>query len=206
MPGPPHLGALRNSTLLFPSPITLCQPHLCPSAHCTRSRSPSPARRLAQAAAIVGVLPELKLELYSLKRQEKAFAGLVATVKDTLFKHDDEQVGRGGGRGGGAASRCESWGGRGCVRRRWQAGGRAHDGWCQGCWNELAVRVGECTCPETPVAAHACVFVHSAVQLAGTLKTLLKALLPFSRCRQRWSACVRWRCVPRRAPTPSRLV
>ncbi|GAB4819997.1 hypothetical protein N2152v2_007043 [Parachlorella kessleri] len=46
----------------------------------------------AQAAAIVGVIPELKLEIYSLKRQDKAFAGLVGTVKDVMFKHDDAQV------------------------------------------------------------------------------------------------------------------
>ena len=48
-----------------------------------------------QAAAIVGVIPELKLEIYSLKRQDKAFAGLVGTVKDVMFKHDDAQVGQG---------------------------------------------------------------------------------------------------------------
>lgn len=45
---------------------------------------------------MVSLLPELKLEIYSLKRQDKGFAALAGTVKDIFFKHDDTQV---GGRG-----------------------------------------------------------------------------------------------------------
>ncbi|PRW20268.1 sister-chromatid cohesion 3 [Chlorella sorokiniana] len=46
----------------------------------------------AQAAALVGLVPEMKLEVYSLKRQEKNFAGLAASVKDVFLKHADAQV------------------------------------------------------------------------------------------------------------------
>ncbi len=47
-----------------------------------------------QVAALVGLVPEMKLEVYSLKRQEKSFAGLAASVKDVFLKHADAQVGR----------------------------------------------------------------------------------------------------------------
>lgn len=205
MSAPPHLGALRNSTLLVPSPITLCQSHNCPSAHCTRP--PSPARRLAQAAAVVGVLPELKLELYSLKRQEKAFAGLVATVKDTLFKHDDEQVGRGGGRGGGTASRCERLGGQGMCPAE-VASWRESSQWMVP--RDQRERTGG-TRGEMrhDRASSSCVRLLSSQcspARKGCLAHNAESVPVFSRRRQRWSACARWRCAPRRAPTPSRLV
>lgn len=45
-----------------------------------------------QAAALVGLVPEMKLEVYSLKRQEKNFAGLAGSVKDVFLKHADAQV------------------------------------------------------------------------------------------------------------------
>lgn len=43
----------------------------------------------------MGLVPEMKLEVYSLKRQEKSFAGLAASVKDVFLKHADAQVGLG---------------------------------------------------------------------------------------------------------------
>ena len=52
----------------------------------------------------MGAIPEMKLEIYSLKRQEKAFAQLAISVKNTLFKHADEQVGV--GRPPGVAAGC----------------------------------------------------------------------------------------------------
>lgn len=55
-----------------------------------------------QAAALVGLVPEMKLEVYSLKRQEKNFAGLAGSVKDVFLKHADAQV------WGGLRGMCES--------------------------------------------------------------------------------------------------
>ena len=48
---------------------------------------------MLQAAALVGAIPEMKLEIYALKRQEKAFASLASGVKDAFLKHADPQVG-----------------------------------------------------------------------------------------------------------------
>lgn len=45
----------------------------------------------------MGVIPEMKLEVYALKRQEKGFASLAGVVKDTFLKHDAPQVGWGSG-------------------------------------------------------------------------------------------------------------
>ncbi|KAL4420809.1 hypothetical protein ABPG75_010465 [Micractinium tetrahymenae] len=45
-----------------------------------------------QAAALVGAIPEMRLEVYALKRQEKGFASLAGVVKDTFLKHADPQV------------------------------------------------------------------------------------------------------------------
>ncbi|KAL4451286.1 hypothetical protein ABPG77_009358 [Micractinium sp. CCAP 211/92] len=45
-----------------------------------------------QAAALVGTIPEMRLEVYALKRQEKGFASLAGVVKDTFLKHADPQV------------------------------------------------------------------------------------------------------------------
>ena len=59
--------------------------------HLAPSNSP-PVPRPLQATAIVGVLPQLKLEVYALKRQDKGFATLLGTVKDILFKHDSMQA------------------------------------------------------------------------------------------------------------------
>jgi hypothetical protein len=41
----------------------------------------------------VGAMPDMNLELYALKRQEKSFAQLAGLVRDTLLKHADPQVG-----------------------------------------------------------------------------------------------------------------
>lgn len=53
-----------------------------------------------QAAALVGLIPEMQLEVYALKRQEAAFSQLAGVVKDTFLKHADVQVGSGGWLGG----------------------------------------------------------------------------------------------------------
>lgn len=53
---------------------------------------PLPNTPAKQAAALVGLIPEMKLEVYSLKRQEKGFASLAASVKDVFLKHADAQV------------------------------------------------------------------------------------------------------------------
>ena len=55
-----------------------------------------------QAAALAGLVPELKLEVFALKRAEKGFAQLAGAVKDAFLKHADAQV-RCGWRGGGRA-------------------------------------------------------------------------------------------------------
>ena len=56
--------------------------------------SPCPLEHpLLQAAALVGAIPEMRLEIYALKRQEKAFASLATGVKDAFLKHADPQVG-----------------------------------------------------------------------------------------------------------------
>jgi cohesin complex subunit SA-1/2 len=45
-----------------------------------------------EVAAVMGLIPELALEVYSLRRQEKALASLLASARDVLFMHADAEV------------------------------------------------------------------------------------------------------------------
>lgn len=69
----------------------------------------------AQAAALAALVPEMKLEIYSLQRQEKSFASLAGSIKGAFLKHADAEV-RGAGRESGG-----KWADR-------QAGGWGHAG------------------------------------------------------------------------------
>lgn len=46
----------------------------------------------AMVAAVVRLVPQLKLEVFSLRRQEKSLGSLLAAVKDVMFKHADVNV------------------------------------------------------------------------------------------------------------------
>lgn len=45
-----------------------------------------------QAAALVSCVPELQLDIYALKREERAFSMLAKAIKDTFAKHAEESV------------------------------------------------------------------------------------------------------------------
>lgn len=63
----------------------------------------------------MGTIPEMRLEVYALKRQEKGFASLAGVVKDTFLKHADPQVRP---VGGFLLGRMSVWRGRTCGEGR----------------------------------------------------------------------------------------
>ena len=45
--------------------------------------------RVLQACALVGIIPDLNIDMYSLKKQEARFEALLRAVAEVLLKHVD---------------------------------------------------------------------------------------------------------------------
>ena len=132
MSHPPHLVAVNPTPT--PAPLSPPPPRLQAAARqdatlALMKELPALLRKVqtdpVQAAALVGAVPEMQLEVYALKRQEKAFSQLAACVKDTFLKHADPQVGRRGSRQGAGGGGGEGQASAGTGQAGgWEASGR----------------------------------------------------------------------------------